>query len=155
MIHGPITLQEVDQTYRRMGLNELVVIPFYEGEILAGMTTGFIHKYPAFPGLSGLLEHFIVLPEAQNKLRVMQQMPRLAATLLAGKVERILLCIAHDERRRGLGAWARRCGFTKFGELDSFDWYVKPLTGEPNGKVSSEDAGSSGHESAAAATPGP
>ena len=171
MIELGITLQDVDQVYQRMGLNELVVIPWLEYTrfevILAGLMTGFIGEYRPFLGSkSAFLEHFIVLPEAPNKLRVMQQMPKLAATLLAGKVERILLSIAHDERRNGLGAWARRCGYTKFGELDSFDWYIKPLQerasredaskkGESHGQERPEDARSAGSDAATAATASP
>lgn len=161
MIHGPITLKEVDEAYQRFAIKELVVIPWYEHEpvpwTLAGLITGYIDEYSSFPGSkSGFLEHFIVLPEAQDKLRVMQQMPKLAATLLAGKVERLLLCIAHnDTRRERLGSWARRCGYTKFGEADAFDWYVKPLTGEVHGQETPEDAGSGEAHAAASAASGP
>jgi len=162
MIELGITLQDVDQVYQRMGIKELVVIPWFEYTgrslgTLTGLMTGYIDEYPAFPGSkSAFLEHFIVLPEAPNKLRVMQQMPKLAATLLTGKVERILLCIAHDERRNGLNAWARRCGYTKFGELDSFDWYIHPLKkGESHGQERPEDARSASSDAATAATASP
>lgn len=146
MILGGVTLEEVDALYQRMGVKELFVLPWYDRPTvgkqslwtlganyrprLVGMITGTIEEYPEFPGLSGFLEHFIVLPEAENPLAVMQQMPKEAARLLRSRgIARILLCIdqAHP-KRRGLDAWARRCGYTKYAEKDSRDWYVHPLT---------------------------
>jgi hypothetical protein len=163
MIHGDVTLQQVDEVYQRMSIKELVIIPWYEKVVgyqtkrLAGLITGYIDVYDRFPdSKSAFLEHFIVLPEARNKIQVMQQMPKLAATLLAGKVERILLCIAHyDVRREHLCAWARRCGYAKFGERDAFDWFIKPLSGEQHGKSPTEDAGSSDTDPSPAAASGP
>ena len=156
MILPGITLEQVDEIYQRMGIKELVVIPWLEDGAVVGVITGYIDVYEQFPGSkSAFLEHFIVLPSAKHKLQVMQQMPKLAATLLAGKVERILLCIAHaNERRDSLGVWARRAGYTKFGELDGFDWYIKPL-GEIHGKETPEDASSGDAADAATAPAGP
>jgi hypothetical protein len=64
-------------------------------------------------------------------------MPREIAGLVYKKgVERIILCISHEHpKRRGLNAWARRCGFKKYDEANERDWYVQPLPlGERNGK---------------------
>lgn len=141
MIIGGVTLEEVASVYEKMGVKELFVLPWYEWKIanpksgalvrkVVGMITGAIEEYPEYPGLSGFLEHFIVLPEAENPLAVMQQMPKEAARLLRARgIVRILLCIdqAHP-KRRGLDAWARRCGYTKYAEKDTRDWYVHHLT---------------------------
>lgn len=149
MILGGATLEEVDALYQRMGVKELFVLPWYETNWVAvpdkpkwvenkprlvGMITGSIEEFPEYPGLSGFLEHFIVLPEAENPLAVMQQMPKEAARLLRARgIARILLCIDHSHpKRKGLDTWARRCGYTKYAEKDGRDWYIQPLTGEQN-----------------------
>jgi len=138
MILGGITLEEVDSLYQRMGVKELFILPWYEddndevcfGRRLAGLITGAIEEMPGWPGKTGFLEHFMVLPEASNPLAVMQQMPKEAARLLRarGDVDRILLCIDEEHpKRRGLDAWARRCGYTKYAVHEGRSWYVHPL----------------------------
>src|SRR5262245_15377025 len=101
MILGDITLQEVDTIYKRMNIHELVIFPYRQDGILAGLIIGYI------TGTSAQLDHYIVLPEAPRKLEVMQQMPKMIHTILKARgITHVLLCIAHDDsRRRGLTAW--------------------------------------------------
>jgi hypothetical protein len=160
MIIGDVTLHQVDELYQRMGVKELFVLPWYRTghpipyKHLEGLITGAIEHFPEYPGLSAFLEHFIVLPEAENPLAVMQQMPKEAARILRARgIVRILLCIdnAHP-KRRGLDAWARRCGYTQYATKDDRNWYVHHLTPQEttDGQGFTEDADS---RSPAAAAP--
>ena len=156
MILPGVTLEQVDAIYQRMIGKELVVIPWFEGDLLAGIITGAIEKdFAGYPGLSAFLEYFIVLPEAQFKLRAMQELPHLASSLLRERgIERILLCIADsDPRASRLDLWARRCGYVKYGNTEDRSWYVHHLPpGDPHGKAQDEvpDPGSSAAASAPA-----
>jgi hypothetical protein len=127
MIAPGITLEEVDEVYKRMGLKELFVLPWREDGQLVGLITGQIdHKEKI-----GFLERIIVLPEAKHKLRVMQQMPHAAAGLaLAAGCTRVLLCISHDDDRKGrLQKWAEHCGYTRVNEdFDGRSWWALDLT---------------------------
>jgi hypothetical protein len=163
VILGGITLEEVDALYQRMGVKELFVLPWKNkrSQTYAGMITGAIEHFPEYPGLSAFLEHFIVLPEAENPLAVMQQMPKEAARILRARgIVRILLCIdnAHP-KRRGLDAWARRCGYTQYATKDDRNWYVHHLTPQEtttDGQGQSQDAGTRSPAAAApAAASGP
>ena len=157
MILPGVTLEQVDEIYQRMGVKELVVIPWFEGETLAGIITGAIEKdFAGYPGLSAFLEYFIVLPEAQQKLRAMQQLPHLAASLVRElDVERIILCIADsDPRADRLDVWARRCGYVKYGYTEDRSWYVHHLQGETHGQAQDEapDPGAASGAPASAAS---
>lgn len=131
MIAPGITLEEVDAVYKRMGLKELFVLPWHEDGVLVGLITGQIDRKEQI----GFLERIIVLPEAKNKIRVMQQMPHAAAGLaMAAGCTRVLLCIGHgDERAPRLKRWAERCGYelvTK--DFDGRSWWALDLY-EDNG----------------------
>jgi uncharacterized membrane protein len=142
MILNGITLEQVDSIYQRMGVKELFVLPWHEWQlvnpkigaltpVLVGLITGAIEQIPEFPGLSGFLEHFVVLPEAVDRTAVKMGMSEEAERLLRarGDVARILLCIdqAHPKFTR-LHMWADVCGYTKYAEKDGRDWYIKQLT---------------------------
>jgi hypothetical protein len=171
VIVGGVTLEQVDEAYQRMGIKELVVFPWYEDgpprkwglsapqvRKLVGLITGCIDIYPPFIGKSAFLEHLIVLPEAKHKLQVMLEMPKAVIPLLRERgAERILLCIGLDDPRRpSLDAWARRCGYTKFGGKDDSDWYLKPLTAQgwayEAEEASPKPAGDTGRATPAAST---
>ena len=161
MIVGGITLEQVDRIYQRMGVKELFILPWYDGPHLVGLITGAIEQIDGYEGQSAFLEHFIVLPEARNPLRILQRMPALAARLLRARgIGRIVLCIDNDHpKRRGLDAWARRCHYTKYAEQYDKSWYVTYLTPqEPptDGQEQTEDpsaAADAGPGTAAASTP--
>lgn len=135
MIAPDVTLQQVDDVYRRMLGKELFVLPWYEDGVLVGMITGDIEEQPGFEGKTGFLERIIVLPEAKNKLHVMHAMPAAAAGLaLAAGCRRVTLCIGHQHpKRKRLDTWARRCGYTIYNpDHDGRAWYVLELL-EENG----------------------
>lgn len=122
MIAPGITLEQVDEVYRRVGLKELFVLPWFEDGVLVGLITGQIDAKEKI----GFLERIIVLPEAKNKLRVMLQMPHAAAGLaMAAGCTRVLLCIGHqDERRERLKRWAQRCGYSLIHkDYDGRSWW--------------------------------
>lgn len=126
MIAPGVTLEQVDEVYKRMGLKELFVLPWFEDGVLVGMITGQIDQKEKI----GFLERIIVLPEAKNKIRVMHQMPHAAAGLaMAAGCTRVLLCIGHqDERRERLAKWARRCGYSLVNaNYDGREWYALDL----------------------------
>lgn len=130
MIGPGITLQEVDAIYQRMGVKELFILPWHEDGKVVGLITGAIEVINGSPGLSAFLEHIIVLPEAKQKLRVMQEMPKMAAGLaMAAGARRIVLCIGvKDPRNKRLATWARRAGYTRYKENhNDRDWYVLEL----------------------------
>lgn len=133
MIAPGITLQEVDAIYQRMGVKELFVLPWHEDGKIVGLITGAFEYLEGAPGLTGFLEHFIVLPEAKRKLHVMQEMPKMAAGMaMARGARRVILCIGQkDPRRHRLETWARRCGYTLYNQNhDSRVWYVLDLSEE-------------------------
>lgn len=128
---GDITLEQVDAIYQRMGLKELVVVPWYEDGQLVGLVTGFIEEREEFPGeQSAFLEYFVVLPEAKNKLQVMQLMPATVAEMVRQRGAcRVVLCIVRDDPRRSrLERWAKRCGYEKYAENETRDYYKRELT---------------------------
>lgn len=135
MIDTRITLEQVDEIYQQAGIHELFVLPWFEEGRLAGLITGYLDHMPPFPGRTAWLQHFIVLPDAIDKLHIMQQMPKTACALCALRgCDQVVLSIAHaDSRKRQLAIWAKRCRWKFFGARDEFDWYVKYLTREENG----------------------
>lgn len=129
MILG-VTVDEIEAMFRSTGAKEPVVIPWREDGNLVGLAMGFIEEWPEAPGKTAYLDCIIVLPTAKRKLEVMNLFPDTIAQLLRerGDVERIALCILHnDERKARLAKWAERRGYTKYGTTDSRDWYVLPL----------------------------
>lgn len=118
---GGISLQRIEDIFKRMGLREIVAFPFYEDGVMVGLITGYIERDLS----EAFLEHIIVMPEATNTLRVMHQMPSEIHALLAHRgVKRTILYIdKKDTRKRGLDKWARRLGYTPFGASDTRDWY--------------------------------
>jgi len=123
--------------YRRAGLKELVVVPWYEDGALVAMVTGFIEERPEFPGEQvGFLEHFIVLPEAKRKLEVMQLLPSMIYEMCRQRgIDRLVLCIhhAHPKSKR-LSVWARRCRWRHYGTTDVADWYTISLKESHDGQ---------------------
>ena len=124
MIVGNVTLEQVEQAFKRMGLAEPIVLPWYEGDRMVGLITGYIESPE-----QAFLEHFVILPEAQHKLRFMQLAPKVAEAMLYERgIRRITLFIVKDDpRRSGLDAWARRGGYRQYGESESRVWYVRHL----------------------------
>lgn len=156
MIDPRITLQQVDDLYKLAGLNEIFVYPWFQDGNLVGLITGLIDVYPPYPGKTGWLQHFILLPWARDRWETKLQMVRMAHAhaALAG-CERVTISIKIDDaRREWLGEWAVAAGYTKTGELDGYDWFVKSLTTEDNGKEQPQDGSASGTP-AAAASPAP
>lgn len=159
MIIGDLTLREIEKLYLQAGLHELVVFPFYSvsphsrSSYLSGLITGFITDVPGFSGKSAQLDHYIVLPYTHDKIRVMQEMPReIADKLRARGVERIFLCIEQGHPKRdGLGAWARRVGYTKAWEADGRDWYINDLKEKGLGQEFAETDQASGAPAAPSA----
>lgn len=153
MIDERITLAQVDEIYQLAGLHELFILPWFEEGRLAGLITGYIDEIAPFPGKTAWLQHFIVLPDAADKLKIMQQMPKTAHALAALRgCDQVILSIAvSDPRARQLGIWARRCRYTYVGVRDEHTWYVKYLR-EEDGQEHPETSGS---RSAAAAAPAP
>ena len=133
---GRITLEQVDAIYQRMGIKELVVLPWYEDGELVALITGAIEPREEFPGEDiGFLEHFIVLPEAKRKLEVMQLFPATLAEIARRRgVDRLVLCILNDDPRRArLEQWARRCGYSQYGVTESRGWWQLNLKETGNG----------------------
>jgi hypothetical protein len=137
VIIGGVTLEEVDLAYQQAGIQELVVIPYYENHnknraVLCGLITGSIQEFDGFSGKSAFLEHFIVLPHAKNKLRILNEMPKRADNLMLAKgIERIILCIRQDNpKRTKLASWAKRQDYEKYAEANDRDWYVRNLVKE-------------------------
>lgn len=124
MICGKLTLRDVDRIYQRMHIKELVVFPWYDDGVLAGLITGSIEPKYAF------LEHIVVLPEARNSLRVMLEMPKAISALLRARgVPQIRLCIDQDDPRHDrLARWARHCGYDWYANQNRQDWYKLELT---------------------------
>ena len=127
MIVGDISLGQVEQAFKRMGLAEPVVFPWYEDDQLVGLITGYIENPE-----QAFLEHFVILPEAKQKLKFMQLAPKIIAELLRQRgIKRIVLFIVKDDpRRQGLDAWARRGGYAQYGESESRVWYVRHISEE-------------------------
>lgn len=124
MIVGDITLEQVERAFKRMGLAEPVVFPWYEDDKLVGLITGYIESSE-----QAFLEHFVILPEAKHKLRFMQLAPKVIEQMLVARgIKRITLFILKDDpRRSGLDAWARRGGYHQYGESESRVWYVRHI----------------------------
>jgi hypothetical protein len=125
MILGPISLDDVETIYRRVGLKELVIAPWCEDGRVVGLMTGYIEEMDGLPGLSGFLEHIIILPEAKDKLRIMLEFPAMVhGALMAHGIDRAVLCIHHDHpKRKRLMSWAARHGYTKYADHDGRDWF--------------------------------
>lgn len=156
MILGDITIDQVDEIYKRMNIHELVIYPYHQdtpnGLVLSGLITGFIDN----DGKHAQLDHYIVLPEAPNKLAVMLEMPKTIHYLLKRRgVEYVTLCIKHDDSRRlHLAAWAKKRGYTFYATDAERDWYIHTLKEKGSGEehaVSTEASGSPEAASAPAA----
>lgn len=129
MILG-VTIEEIEDTFRRTGTKEPVVIPWREDGELVGLAMGFIEEWPEAPGKTAYLDCIIVLPEAKRKLEVMNLFPDTIAQMMQdrGDIERIALCIGtKDPRHDRLEKWALKRKYIKYGTTDSRDWYVLPL----------------------------
>jgi hypothetical protein len=120
---GHITIQQIDDIYNRMGLAQLVAIPWYEDGVIVGLVTG--HIMP--DGEEAQLEHIIILPEAKNRMMVAQLMPATVHEIMRrrGVKRTVVFILKNDARHQGLEAWAIRCGYTKYGESDTKDWYQR------------------------------
>lgn len=124
---GDVTLQQIEEIFKRMGLAEPVAFPWYEDGKIVGLITGYIESPE-----QAFLEHFVILPEAKQKLKFMQLAPKVIAELLRQRgIKRIVLYIVKDDpRREGLDAWARRGGYAQYGESESRVWYVRHISEE-------------------------
>ena len=117
--------------YRWAGIRDMAVFPWYEDGRLVALVTGWI-EMDGFGWAGervGFLEHFIVKPEARNKLEVMNLLPSYIADVCRDQgVDRLVLCIHHDHpKRHRLAKWAAHRGYRQYGTNDFADWYSLSL----------------------------
>lgn len=113
------TLEELEAIAKQIGLPEPFVWGHWDGTTLVGVITGMIHD--------GTVEvdHMIVLPTCRTRFATLLDMSYEATAYCHARGLHVVVKIPHDDpRRKGLEAWAARCGYLRYAADAEVDWYV-------------------------------